>query len=174
MRSCRLYNWELALLTRLRMHVCTRGRHPPPTPFHRISAVGRCEDRQCDQLCGGNPQRFGQGHDLGESQLTLSVLDAVQGRSAHPSQSGDENWPHGGTSPSLHYLANLAATFGHGCTPAQLVDADDLEALTPVDRYLLTTGQPVTTDRTTAGQPRPGTPHRRHPGERRRGHHHSR
>ncbi len=49
-----------------------------------------------------------------------------------------ENWPHGGCRPSLRYLARLAATYGHGCTPAQLVDADDLEHLHPDDRCLLT------------------------------------
>jgi hypothetical protein len=59
-----------------------------------------------------------------------------------------ESWPHGGTPPSLHYLANLAATFGHGCTPAHLVDADDLAELTPADRCLLTTGHPHPTSRT--------------------------
>jgi hypothetical protein len=40
-----------------------------------------------------------------------------------------EAWPHGGSPPSLRYLAQLAATFGHGCTPALLVDAEDLEHL---------------------------------------------
>jgi len=38
-----------------------------------------------------------------------------------------EGWPHGGNPPNLRYLVRLAATFGHGCTPSQLVDADDLE-----------------------------------------------
>jgi tetratricopeptide (TPR) repeat protein len=56
-----------------------------------------------------------------------------------------ETWPHGGCPPSLRYLARLAATFGHGCTPAQLVDADDLEQLIPADRCLLTTGGPPAT-----------------------------
>lgn len=45
---------------------------------------------------------------------------------------------HGGSPPSLRYLARLAATYGHGCTPSQLVDADDLDHLTPADRCLLT------------------------------------
>jgi tetratricopeptide (TPR) repeat protein len=49
-----------------------------------------------------------------------------------------ESWPHGGSPPSPRYLAMLATTFGHGCTPAQLVDADDLEHLIPADRCLLT------------------------------------
>ena len=49
-----------------------------------------------------------------------------------------ENWPHGGAPPSLRYLARLAATYGHGCTASQLVDADDLEHFTPADRNLLT------------------------------------
>jgi hypothetical protein len=49
-----------------------------------------------------------------------------------------ENWPHDGAPFSLRYLARLATTYGHGCTPAQLVDADDLEHLTPADRCLLT------------------------------------
>lgn len=41
-----------------------------------------------------------------------------------------ENWPHGGNPPTLRYRVRLAATFGHGCTPTQLVDTDDLEHLT--------------------------------------------
>jgi hypothetical protein len=49
-----------------------------------------------------------------------------------------ETWPHGGVPFSLRYLVRLAATYGHGCTPAQLVDADDLEHLIPTDRSLLT------------------------------------
>jgi hypothetical protein len=49
-----------------------------------------------------------------------------------------ENWPHGGAPPSLRYLARLATPYGHGCTPSQLVDVDDLENLTPADRCLLT------------------------------------
>lgn len=53
-----------------------------------------------------------------------------------------EAWPHGGATPSPRYLARLAATYGHGCTPAHLVDADDLQHLTPADRTLLTTGHP--------------------------------
>ena len=59
-----------------------------------------------------------------------------------------ENWPHGGAPPSLRYLARLAATYGHGCTVSQLVDADDLEHFTPADRALLTsppTGYPPAT-----------------------------
>ncbi|MCA1673452.1 MAG: hypothetical protein LC799_15060, partial [Actinobacteria bacterium] len=57
-----------------------------------------------------------------------------------------ENWPHGGSRPSLHYLANLAVTYGHGCTPAQLVDADDLDKLTPAERILLSSAPPPPTD----------------------------
>lgn len=57
-----------------------------------------------------------------------------------------EAWPHGGSPPSLRYLAQLAATFGHGCTPAQLVDAEDLEHFDPADRSLLTTAVPATTE----------------------------
>ncbi|MGQ0776824.1 MAG: hypothetical protein ACT4NY_20805 [Pseudonocardiales bacterium] len=53
-----------------------------------------------------------------------------------------EAWPHGGSPPTLRYLVGLAATYGHGCTAAQLVDADDLERLNPADRCLLTTGHP--------------------------------
>jgi hypothetical protein len=69
-----------------------------------------------------------------------------------------ENWPHGGAPPSLRYLARLAATYGHGCTASQLVDADDLEHFTPADRCLLTSppnGYPPATStapvRTTPG-----------------------
>jgi hypothetical protein len=29
-----------------------------------------------------------------------------------------ETWPHGGALPSLRYLARLAITYGHGCTPS--------------------------------------------------------
>ncbi|MGH3915510.1 MAG: hypothetical protein ACRDTC_19200 [Pseudonocardiaceae bacterium] len=76
---------------------------------------------------------------------------------SHNRVSECENWPHGGHAPSLRYLARLATTYGHGCTPAALVDPDDLEHLTPADRCLLTTGhptalpatQPETTDRRT-------------------------
>jgi hypothetical protein len=74
---------------------------------------------------------------------------AQQYNTAHPGTKLSDNrisefevWPHGGNPPSLRYLAQLAATFGHGCTPAQLVDTDDLEQLTPADRCLLTTGHP--------------------------------
>ncbi|MGH3908864.1 MAG: hypothetical protein ACRDTE_32480, partial [Pseudonocardiaceae bacterium] len=90
---------------------------------------------------------------------------ALEYNTAHPGArlsdrrvSDHENWPHGGTPPSLHYLADLAATFGHGCTPAQLVDADDLAELTPADRCLLTTGHPLTTDGTAAPGARTGPP----------------
>ncbi|MGQ0776507.1 MAG: hypothetical protein ACT4NY_19125 [Pseudonocardiales bacterium] len=50
-----------------------------------------------------------------------------------------EAWPHGGSPPSPSYLARLAATYGHDCTAAHLVDADDLATFTPADRALLTT-----------------------------------
>ncbi|SMD20633.1 helix-turn-helix domain-containing protein [Kibdelosporangium aridum] len=49
-----------------------------------------------------------------------------------------ESWPHGGAQPSVRYLANLAALFGCGCTPSQLVDADDLAHFDPADRILFT------------------------------------
>jgi tetratricopeptide (TPR) repeat protein len=62
-----------------------------------------------------------------------------------------ENWPHGGKRPSLHYLANLATTFGHGCTPAQLVDADDLDKFTPAERLLLTSAPPLPTEAADVG-----------------------
>lgn len=81
-------------------------------------------------------------HALGWAQWKL----AQRYNTAHPGAklsdgrvSEYESWPHGGSRPSLRYLARLAATFGHGCTPAQLVDADDLEYLNPSDRCLLTT-----------------------------------
>jgi hypothetical protein len=67
-------------------------------------------------------------HALGWPQWKL----ALEYNTAHPGTrladnriSEYESWPHGGTQPGVRYLANLAATFGHGCTPAQLVDADD-------------------------------------------------
>lgn len=51
--------------------------------------------------------------------------------------SAHETWPYGGEPPSLRYLANLAATYGHGCTPARLVDLDDLEEFDPAVRRRL-------------------------------------
>lgn len=84
-------------------------------------------------------------HALGWPQWKLAQqYNTVHpgGRLADNRVSEYEAWPHGGSPPSLRYLAQLAATFGHGCTPAQLVDADDLEQLTTADRCLLTTGHP--------------------------------
>lgn len=85
-------------------------------------------------------------HALGWAQWKL----AQQYNNLHPGArlsdhrvSEYETWPHGGSPPSLRYIARLAATFGHDCTPAQLVDADDLEQLGPADRCLLTTGNPT-------------------------------
>ncbi|MGH3808662.1 MAG: hypothetical protein ACRDRU_18950 [Pseudonocardiaceae bacterium] len=89
-------------------------------------------------------------HALGWPQWKV----AQRYNTAHPGARLSDNrisefeaWPHGGSPPSPRYLAQLAATFGHGCTPAQLVDADDLENLTPADRSLLTghSPAPVTT-----------------------------
>ncbi|MDQ3276289.1 MAG: hypothetical protein M3Q39_15020 [Actinomycetota bacterium] len=80
-------------------------------------------------------------HALGWPQWKL----AQEYNTAHPGArlsdnriSEFESWPHGGTPPGVRYLVNLAATFGHGCTPYQLVDADDLEHICPADRCLLT------------------------------------
>ncbi|MGH3833816.1 MAG: hypothetical protein ACRDRS_25820 [Pseudonocardiaceae bacterium] len=103
-------------------------------------------------------------HALGWPQWKVAQLY----NTAHPDARFSDNrisefeaWPHGGCPPSPRYLVQLAATFGHGCTPAQLVDADDLEHLTPADRCLLTTGHlpaPVSTGtlapavRVTAGE----------------------
>lgn len=96
--------------------------------------------------------RLAWRHALGWPQWKL----AQQYNTAHPGArlsdkriSDHEAWPYGGSPPSLHYLAELAATFGHGCTPAQLVDAADLDQLTRADRCLLTTGQLLPTE--TAG-----------------------
>jgi hypothetical protein len=76
-------------------------------------------------------------HALGWPQWKL----AQQYNTAHPGAtlsdhriSEFEVWPHGGCPPTLRHLTQLAITFGHGCTPAQLVDADDLEHLTLVER----------------------------------------
>ncbi|MGH3888483.1 MAG: hypothetical protein ACRDSZ_18300 [Pseudonocardiaceae bacterium] len=86
-------------------------------------------------------------HALGWPQWKL----AQRYNTAHPGARLSDNrvsefeaWPHGGSPPSPRYLAQLAATYGHGCTPAALVDADDLAHLTPADRSLLTTGHPPT------------------------------
>jgi hypothetical protein len=89
--------------------------------------------------------RLAWRHALGWPQWKL----AQQYNTDHPGArlsdhrvSEYEAWPHGGSPPSLRYLARLATTFGHGCTPSQLVDADDLEHLTPADRCLLVTAPP--------------------------------
>jgi hypothetical protein len=80
-------------------------------------------------------------HALGWTQWKL----AQEYNTAHPEAklsdnrvSEYESWPYGGTQPSVRYLANLATTFGCGCTPSQLVDADDLEHFSPADRCLFT------------------------------------
>ncbi|MDQ3760452.1 MAG: hypothetical protein M3460_01725 [Actinomycetota bacterium] len=85
--------------------------------------------------------RLAWRHALGWPQWKL----AQEYNTAHPGArlsdhrvSEYESWPHGGSPPSLRYLARLATTYGHGCTPSQLVDADDLERLAPADRCLLT------------------------------------
>lgn len=100
-------------------------------------------------------------HALGWPQWKL----AQQYNTAHPGArlsdhrvSEFEAWPHGGCPPTLRYLTRLAITFGHGCTPAQLVDADDLEHLTPVDRCLLTTGHPPAAITTTVRGCPPASP----------------
>ena len=74
--------------------------------------------------------------------------------------SDHESWPHGGSPPGLRYLARLATTYGHGCTAAQLVDADDLEHLNPDDRRLLTT-TPATIPTDEPDSPTRATPKRR-------------
>lgn len=48
-----------------------------------------------------------------------------------------ENWPIGGTAPSVRYIVSLASTYGNGCTPEALVDLEDLEQLDPADRCAL-------------------------------------
>ncbi|MGH8964754.1 MAG: hypothetical protein ACRDXB_05420, partial [Actinomycetes bacterium] len=84
-------------------------------------------------------------HALGWPQWKL----AQRYNTAHPGARLSDNrvsefeaWPYGGSPPSPRYLAQLAATYGHGCTPAALVDADDLERLSPAECSLLTTGHP--------------------------------
>lgn len=47
-----------------------------------------------------------------------------------------ENWPFGGTKPSPEVLAGLAVTFGHGCTPTDLVDDLDLAQLSRAEQAL--------------------------------------
>jgi hypothetical protein len=90
--------------------------------------------------------RLAWRHALGWPQWKL----AQRYNTAHPGAklsesriSEYESWPHGGSPPSLRYLARLAATYGNGCTPAHLVDADDLEHLNPADRRLLTSAPPT-------------------------------
>lgn len=85
--------------------------------------------------------RLAWRHALGWAQWKV----AQRYNTAHPGANLSDNrvseyesWPHGGSPPSPRYLAGLAITYGHGCTPSQLVDADDLEHLGPADRCLLT------------------------------------
>lgn len=59
--------------------------------------------------------------------------------------SAHETWPYGGEPPSLRYLANLAETYGHGCTPADLIDLDDLEHLDQGVRRILVEAKVVRT-----------------------------
>ena len=47
-----------------------------------------------------------------------------------------ENWPYGGTKPTPEALAGLAVAFGHGCVPADLVDALDLTHLSRAEQAL--------------------------------------
>lgn len=49
-----------------------------------------------------------------------------------------ENWPYGGTKPAPEALAGLAVAFGHGCVPADLVDALDLANLSRAEQALFT------------------------------------
>ncbi|MGH3916246.1 MAG: hypothetical protein ACRDTC_22990 [Pseudonocardiaceae bacterium] len=95
----------------------------------------------------GMRPRLAWRHALGWSQWKL----AQHYNRLHPEAklsdsrvSACESWPHGGRAPSVHYLARLATTYGHGCTPGQLADADDLDHLSPAERTLLTTGYPTT------------------------------
>jgi tetratricopeptide (TPR) repeat protein len=109
----------------------------------------------------GLRSRLAWRHALGWPQWKL----AQQYNIVHPGASLSDHrvseyevWPHGGSPPSLRYLARLAATYGHGCTPSQLVDADDLEHLTPADRCLLTaspTGHATAAPITTTPSPAP-------------------
>jgi hypothetical protein len=48
-----------------------------------------------------------------------------------------ESWPFGGTRPSLEVLAALAATFGHGCVVADLLDEADLDRMSASERRLV-------------------------------------
>jgi hypothetical protein len=100
--------------------------------------------------------RLAWRHALGWPQWKL----AQQYNTQHPGARLSDNrvsefeaWPHGGSPPSPRYLAQLAATYGHRCTPAQLVDADDLAHLTPAERSLLITTHPPTTVTTGAADP---------------------
>ncbi|MEU4387491.1 hypothetical protein [Promicromonospora sp. NPDC023805] len=48
-----------------------------------------------------------------------------------------ESWPFGGSRPSLEVLAALAATFGHGCVVADLLDEADLDRMSAAERRLV-------------------------------------
>src|SRR5262249_20311170 len=78
--------------------------------------------------------RLAWRHALGWTQWKL----AQQYNTLHPGArladtrvSDYENWPHGGHRPSPRYLARLAATYRHGCTPAPLVHAHHPAHLPP-------------------------------------------
>ncbi|MFC8796940.1 hypothetical protein ACFT2C_04360 [Promicromonospora sp. NPDC057138] len=69
-------------------------------------------------------------------RLVMEYLVANPGAKLTESRvSAFESWPFAGAKPPLEYLSGLALTFGHGCTPADLVDAADLAQMEPAERH---------------------------------------
>lgn len=89
----------------------------------------------------GDRPRAAWRHALGWPQWKLMQKYREQHgvRSVSTSRvSAHETWPIGGEPPSPRYLANLAATYGHGCTVVDLIDLADLEHFAPdVGRLLV-------------------------------------
>lgn len=83
--------------------------------------------------------RMAWRHALGwsQSRLALEYNWRYPGASLTLRRVSDrERWPLTETAdrrPSPEYLVRLAATYGHRCAPAGLVDAHDLEHLGPID-----------------------------------------
>jgi hypothetical protein len=106
--------------------------------------------------------RLSWRHALGWTQCHL----AQRYNTAHPGArlsanrvSQYETWPHRGSSPGLRYLSGLATTYGHGCTPFQLVDLDELEHINPGNRRLLiASGNGYAPAALSCGSPRQQTP----------------
>jgi hypothetical protein len=98
--------------------------------------------------------------DWSQWKLALRYNTAHPGAKLSDSRVSEyELWPHGGSPLTLRYLSGLAITYGHGCTPLHLVDADDLRHLVPDDRRLLiATANTHPPAALFSGSPHPHTP----------------